>query len=208
MARRDFEPNHIDDHGCARVRLALEHHFDQGEAPNAAVLEHVAHCVKCAAHQAELEALDGFLRAPTAIPADPALEARIRAGLQAQTPRAVPPWLLPVSAAAVIMLLAALGHGLHGLLPTPPVTWSLPTPLLPEWAYLRQELIEIPTLAYHEVAWVKEGVGGMWNSIATWTGNVTWGRSGLLWTAFAGCVIAALGLDALEWTNRHRRSGH
>lgn len=208
MIGRDFEPNDIEKHECATVRLALEHHYDQGESPNAALLEHVAHCLNCAAHQAELESLDSFLRAPKAIPADPGLEARIRARLQAQTPRAVPPWLLPVSAAAVIMLLAALGHGLHGLIPTTPFTWSLPTPLLPEWAYLRQELIEIPTLAYHEVVWVKEGVTGAWDGFATRTGTVAWGRSGLLWTVFVGCVVAALALDTLEWTNRRPRSGN
>lgn len=208
MDRQGVAVIHMPEDDCAAVRQALELHFDLGESPDARLMAHLAHCTVCATHQADLEALDGFLRAPKAIPADPALEARIRAGLQAQAPRPVPPWLLPVSTAAAVMLLAALGHGLHGLIPSVAPAWSLAAPLLPEWAYLRQELLEMPALAYHEVAWVKAGITGAWDGFATWTATVAWGRSGVLWTVFASCGVAALALNALEWTHRGRRSGH
>lgn len=196
---------------CEQIQRELDTAFDAGIAPSRAVCAHVKSCAVCDAHQRALTALDHVLReAPVVVPA-PALVARIQDRIASEPARQIRPWVYPVGTAAAVLLLAALGR--LGNAVWPPSAWEsrawLPEgPVLPEWAFLKEELLGIPVAVADDLAELSLWAKSLWQTVTVWEAGPFGGDNPWIWVLFIACVATAFALDGMEWMTRRRGPGH
>lgn len=190
---------------CKEVQRAMDSAFDEGVALPGHMAAHAATCRACAAYGDSLAALDLNLRlAPPVHPA-PALVARIQAEIATQPRHVQRSWAYPVGAAATILVLAALGHVVNGISWLPTVETGLglvQDPILPEWGFVKQELMAIPVGVSGDLWALGQWSESAWNSLNGWLSVFASGDSPWVWTLFIVCLAAACALDGMEWMSR------
>ena len=197
---------------CKQIQREMDAAFDAGVAMNATAANHARTCPDCAAHQRTLDNLDGTLRAvPPVLPA-PALVARIQDRIAAEPVRQPRPWVYPLATAAAVLLLAALGRIAHTMFPTAGwvrQAWLPQEPILPDWAFLEEELLGIPVAVAEDMAVFSEWAGDLWRSVNLWEAGPLGGDNPWVWVLFAACVATAVALDGMEWMSRRFKGpGH
>ncbi len=197
---------------CEQVQSEMDAAFDVGGELDATTIVHSLSCPDCAAYQRALAAVNDALQlAPPVVPA-PALVARIQHRIAAEPFIQPRPWAYPVATAAAVLLLAGLGQIVHTMLP--PVGWSGQAwrpegPILPEWAFLKEELMGIPLAVTGDIALFSEWARSLWDSVNNWEAGPFGGDNPWVWLLFAGCVATAGALDGMEWISRRfKGSGH
>lgn len=186
---------------CKHSQEQLDASFDRGEPLSDDLQQHLETCPSCAHYQQELHDLDGLLYHTAPIEEDPALVARIQAAVvQPRTPT-IPLWLgVAVTMAAVLVSFAG-GWALDHYLTAPKVnliTWQSNEPLLPDWATLRREIVEIPMQLSNETTTIVTATQALMRRsddlLADWFGS----NSHLLWLGcIAGLVLVVL-VDSRE----------
>jgi len=197
---------------CNQVEQEMDAAFDEGVPLDAPAAAHALQCPACGAYQRALVALDASLRhAPPVQPA-PALVARIQATIARQPRRQPRPWAYPFIAAAAVLVLAGLGRFIDWA----PISqgmdaraWLPQGPILPEWAFLKEELLGIPVAVADDMAVFSEWTSGLWNAVNLWEAGPLGGDNPWVWVLFAACVATAGALDGMEWMSRHLKGpGH
>lgn len=190
---------------CNEVQRAMDIAFDAGVALPGHVAAHTATCRACAAYGDSLAALDLNLRLAPPVQPAPALVARIQAEIASQPRHGQRPWAYPVGVAATILVLAALGHVVKGISWLPTLESGLglvQEPLLPEWGFVKQELMGIPVGVSGDLSALGQWSEGAWDSVNGWLSAIGSGYSPWVWTLFIVCVAAACALDGMEWMSR------
>ena len=197
---------------CDQIQREIDIAFDTGTELCSAAAAHTLTCPACSAYQRTLASLDDLLRdAPPVVPA-PALVARIQDRIAREPVYRPRPWAYPVATAAAMVLLAGIGRLADSMLP--PVGWNsqawLPQgPILPEWAFLKEELLGIPAAVADDMAVFSEWTSGLWNAVNVWEAGPLGGDNPWVWVLFAACVATAGALDGMEWMSRRFKGpGH
>jgi len=197
---------------CEQIQREMDAVFDDGVELSVAATAHVLTCCACGAHQRVLTSLEAALRdAPPVAPA-PALVARIQDRIAADPALHPRPWAYPVATVAAVLLLAGLGRTAQVLLPTAGwdrQAWLPAGPVLPEWSFLKEELLGIPVAVAGDmsvfIAWARD----VWASVTVWEAGPLGGDNPWVWVLFAACVATACALDGMEWMSRRFKGpGH
>lgn len=191
---------------CDQAQRALDAAFDDGDVPDARVAAHVLECKECGEYRRDLGALDAALRLAPPIQPAPALVARIQEKLAAQPRHRPRPYAYPLMAAAAVLLLAGIGGQIADWFPVSRgeamEAWMPQEPLLPEWAFMKQELLGIPAAVAGDMASFSQALEARWDSLAVWQASAGGMDSPWLWVAFLVCIVAACALDGMEFRSR------
>ncbi|MBL7647194.1 MAG: hypothetical protein JNK74_13485 [Candidatus Hydrogenedentes bacterium] len=197
---------------CKRIQREMDAAFDAGVTLDATAAEHARMCPDCGAHLRALGNLDGALRAAPPVQPAPALVARIQDCIAAEPVRQPRPWLYPLATAASVLVLAALGRIAHSMFPTTGwvrQAWLPQEPLLPDWAFLKEELLGIPVAVAGDMAVFSEWAGELWRSVNLWEMGPLGGDNPWVWVLFGACAATAFALDGMEWMSRRFKGpGH
>ncbi len=197
---------------CEKIQRDMDAAFDAGTELDTAVLAHILTCPGCDAHQRALASLDDVLREVPAVVPAPALVARIQDRIAAEPTPRTRPWVYPVAAAAAVMLLAGAGRIAHGRFPVADwdrQAWLPEGPILPEWTFLKEELMGIPLAVAEDMAVFREWASDLWASVNLWEAGPLGGDNPWVWVLFAACVATACALDGMEWMSRRFKGpGH
>lgn len=191
---------------CDQAQRALDIAFDEGDVLETHVAAHVLECKVCGEYHRDLSALDAALRfAPPVQPA-PALVARIQAKIADQPRHRPRPYAYPVMAAAAVLLLAGIGGQVADWFPVTRggamEAWMPQEPLLPEWAFMKQELLGIPAAVAGDMASFSQALEARWDSLTVWQASSGGMHSPWLWVMFLACIVAACALDGMEFMSR------
>ena len=187
---------------CEEAKQALDAAFDDGVVLASSAAAHVETCPGCTAYGDALVTLDLSLCQAPLIQAAPALVARIQVEIASQPRYAPGPWAYPVGVAAAVLILAALGPAVNRGSWIGTMEAVVRGALLPEWDFLKDELMAIPAGVAVDYVELGQWSDGAWSALNGWLVAFGSGAGPWLWTLFILCVVAACALDGMEWMSR------